>query len=206
MSISYVIIGITVVFSYLGFSNQNVFDKYKFNPFVIKRTKEWQRFVTHGFLHANWTHLLFNMLTLFFFAPNVESVFIQLFGTFLGQFYFVLLYFLAIILSSIYSYFKHINNAYYNAIGASGAVSAVLFTHIFFFPWDGKILIMMVLPMTPVVFGIVYLIYSAYMAKKGNDNIGHDSHFWGAVFGFIFPIIIKPTLFFYFINQFFLLS
>ena len=115
---------------------------------------------------------------------------------------FLFLYFSSIIISSIFSTIKHKNNPYYNAVGASGAVSAINFTFVFFYPWE-KILFFGVIPIPAIIFGAIFLIYSYIMGKRSADNIGHDAHFWGAVYGLIFPIIFKPELIKYFIANLF---
>lgn len=197
---TYIIIAFTSIVSYMALQNRVIFEKYLFNAYQTYNGKQLYRVVSHAFLHADFNHLLFNMLTLFFFGDYVESVFKIYFGK-LGISYYMLLYFLAIVLSTIPSIIKHRNNQFYNAVGASGAVSAVLFSYILLDPF-GKIYIFFIpIGIPAFIFGPAYLAYSAYMAKKGTDNIGHDAHFWGAVFGFIFPLILDYKLFFHFLNQ-----
>ncbi len=113
---------------------------------------------------------------------------------------FILLYLSSIVVSSIFSYIKNQNNPYYSAVGASGATSAIVFASIFFNPWN-KVYFFGVLPIPGIIFGVLYLIYSYRMSKKGTDNIGHDAHFWGAVFGFCFPILLEPSLLTHFLTQ-----
>lgn len=113
---------------------------------------------------------------------------------------FILLYFGGILASTLTTFFRNRNKQEYSAIGASGAVSAVVFASIFFSPF-GKILFFGVLPVPGIVFGILYLLYSSYMSKKGSDNINHDAHFWGAVYGFIFPLLMNFSLINIFIKQ-----
>jgi membrane associated rhomboid family serine protease len=113
---------------------------------------------------------------------------------------FVLLYLSAIIVSSLYSLAKYKDNYSYSAVGASGATSAIVFASIFFDPWN-MIYFFGVLPIPGILFGVIYLIYSYRMSRKGTDNIGHDAHFWGAVYGFTFPLFFKPELFKFFINR-----
>ena len=124
----------------------------------------------------------------------------SLFGT-LGPVYYVALYLLAIVVSGIPSFFKHRNNAYYAALGASGATSAIVFASILLYPTAKIGILFIPIGVPSPIFGILYLLYSAYMAKQGADNIGHDAHFYGAVFGFTFPLMLKPALFLYFIDQ-----
>ncbi len=193
---TYLIIAFTAIISILSFRNSAYFSKLQFNAYQIYHRKEWYRLLSHGFLHANWIHLIVNMLVLFIFGPVVENLFKQHgFGGSV-KFYpliFLLFYLSAIVLSSLLSLFKQRNNAWYNSVGASGAVSAIIFSYIFFNPWK-KIYIYGILPVPGIILGAVYLIYSQYMSKKNVDNINHDAHFIGAVFGFLFPVIMDYSL------------
>ena len=199
--ITWFIIGGTALISYMAFQNTNLMEKLRFNAVKIIHGKEYYRLVTHAFIHANWSHLIVNMLVLYFFGPVIESYFGYYFGIKANMLY-ILLYFGGILASNIWSIIKHRNDYYYNAVGASGAVSAVLFAFIFFDPLQ-KILIFFVLPLPGILFAVVYLAYSYQMSKRSNDNIAHDAHFLGALFGFIFPILLKPDLFETFINKLF---
>jgi len=199
--ITWFIIGITVLISYLAFQNPELMSKLQFNAAQIIHRKEYYRLVSHAFIHANWSHLGVNMLVLYFFGRNIETYFDYYFGRSANA-YFVLLYFGGILASNIWSLAKNRNNYYYNAVGASGAVSAVLFASIFFDPWN-LLYFFAIIPIPGIVFAIGYLFYSYYMSKKKNDNVAHDAHFLGAVFGFIFPILLKPSLFDKFIDNLF---
>ncbi|PLX02697.1 MAG: rhomboid family intramembrane serine protease, partial [Marinilabiliales bacterium] len=181
------------------FNRKELMYKFQFNAYQIVHRKQWYRIITHGFLHADWTHLIINMMVLYFFGRNVEYWIDAVPGA-NKYIYFPLLYFGAIIFSSGYSLYKHKDNHYYNALGASGATSAVLYTSIFFDPL-GKIYFYFAIPIPGIVFGVLYLAYSHYMSRKQVDNIGHDAHFWGAVFGFLFPLFMDVNLFSHFINQ-----
>lgn len=187
----YLIIGITVIISILAFYNEELFNKLKFNAYEIKNYREGWRFFSYGFLHAGWVHLFINMFVLYSFGDVVEGVFRYTFGL-KGIFYFVLLYAGSIIFSVLFDYRKHLDNPYYSAVGASGAVSAIVFSSIILYPSGSIYLFLIPIPIPSPVFGILYLIYSAYMSKKAQDNIGHSAHFWGAIFGVVFTIIIKP--------------
>jgi len=199
--ITWFIIGITVLISYMAFQNANLMAKLQFNAAQIIHQKEYYRLVSHAFIHANWTHLGVNMLVLYFFGRNIESYFDYYFGRSANA-YFVLLYFGGILASNIWSLAKNRNNYYYNAVGASGAVSAVLFTSIFFDPWN-LLYFFAVIPIPGILFAVGYLIYSYYMSRQKKDNVAHDAHFLGAVFGFLFPILLKPSLFHHFIDNLF---
>jgi membrane associated rhomboid family serine protease len=199
--ITYFIIGVTVLVSYLAFQNHELMDKLQFNAAKIIHRKQYYRLVSHAFIHANWSHLLVNMFVLFFFGRGIEQYFGYYFGN-RATVYFLLLYFGGILASNLWSLIKHQNNYYYNAVGASGAVSAMLFAFIFFNPWE-PLYFFGILPIPGILFAIGYLFYSYHMSKKSTDNVAHDAHILGAVFGFVFPIILRPGLFNQFIDQLF---
>jgi membrane associated rhomboid family serine protease len=173
----------------------------QFNAARVIHRKEYYRLITHAFIHANWSHLLVNMLVLFFFGRVIEYYFGLNFGN-RSTAYLLLLYFGGILASNIWSLIAQQNNYYYNAVGASGAVSAMLFASIFFSPLE-RVYLFMILPIPGIIFGVAYLFYSYQMSKKKTDNVAHDAHFLGAVFGFIFPILLKPSLFDSFIDKLF---
>jgi membrane associated rhomboid family serine protease len=196
--ITWLIIGITAVVSYLAFQNPALMEKLQFNAAQIVHRKQYYRLISHAFIHVSWTHLIVNMLVLFFFGRNVESYFGYFFGN-RAVLYYVILYVGGILVSNVWSLIRHQNDYYYNAVGASGAVSAVLFAFIFLDPWE-MLYLFAILPIPGIIFGVGYLIYSYQMGKRKADNVAHDAHFLGAVFGFIFPIILKPDLFARFIE------
>ncbi len=197
--ITYLIIATVCLVTISAFSKREVYFKLMFNPYQVKHSNQWYRFISHAFVHADWSHLLFNMLTLFFFGVFVEAAFAHYFGE-KATFLYVSEFILASIISSVPSFLKHKDNYSYNAVGASGAVSAILFTSILFNPLNKIYIFFIPIGIPAFIFGIFYLAYSAYMSKKNIDNIGHDAHFWGAVFGFVFPLALKPTLFVDFVN------
>jgi membrane associated rhomboid family serine protease len=173
------------------------------NPYQVIQKKEWYRILTHGFLHADWTHLIINMIVLYSFGSNVWKWFMQLsLSGYIDSpaLSYSLLYFGGIVISSLLTLIRHRNNRWYNSVGASGAVSAVVFTSIFFSPLD-RLYFFAVLPIPGIVFAILYLVYSSYMGRKNRDNINHDAHFLGAVYGFVFPILIDLDLLNSFIQQ-----
>lgn len=199
--ITLIIIGVTAVLSYLAFQNPGLMDKLQFNAAKVIHQKQYYRLVSHAFIHASWSHLLVNMFVLYFFGRGMEQYFQYYFGI-RATVYFLLLYFGGILASNIWSLIKHQNNYYYNAVGASGAVSAMLFASIFFNPWQ-ELLFFAVIPIPGILFAIGYLFYSYQMSNKSNDNVAHDAHLLGAIFGFVFPILLKPELFTRFIDQLF---
>ncbi len=192
--VTYLIIGFTCLVSIPAFGNEKMINNMVFYPARMKNGKELYRFLTHGVLHADYMHLIFNMLTLYFFGPYVE-------GGILGKFPFILLYVTALVASSMFDFFKHKDNYYYRSLGASGAVSAVLFVTIIVNPWARNICLFGVLCLPNIIFGIAYIAYSSYMDKRGGDNVGHNAHLWGGIYGFVFAAIARPDLLKSFIEQ-----
>jgi membrane associated rhomboid family serine protease len=199
--ITWFIIGITVVMSVMVFQSDKLMDKLQFNAALIIHKKEYYRLISHAFIHVGWSHLIVNMLVLYFFGRAVENYLSYLFGN-KAALYFIILYLGGILFSNLWGLIKNKNNYYYNAVGASGAVSAVLFSFIFLNPLE-LLYLFAIIPIPGIIFGIGYLFYSYQMGKRESDNIAHDAHFLGAVFGFVYPVILKPGLFENFINQLF---
>ena len=198
------IVIITSVVSVTAFSNKTLFNRLLFNPYQTYHRKEWYRIITHGFLHANWVHLIINMFVLFSFGATIEASFRLMADKTWMNFpilWYVIFYFASIVISSLTTLRKHKDNVWYNSVGASGAVSAVLFCCIFFQP-NMTLLFMGVLPIKAYIFGPLYLFYTWYAARQSNDNINHDAHLLGAVFGFCFPMMIDVKLIGWFLNQF----
>jgi len=181
----------TVIISIMAFNNNDLFRKLLFNAYLIKNKKQWYRFFSYALVHSGWMHLIINMYVLWSFGDKVEYVLKNNFGL-QGILYYALLYVGSIIFSTLFDFRKHKDDPYYNAVGASGAVSAVVFASILLYPSGSIFIFPIPFPLPSWVFGIAYLIYSAYMGKKGQDNIGHNTHFWGAVFGIIFTVIALP--------------
>jgi len=200
-----IIVIITTVISISAFSNRALFDRLQFNPYQTYHRREWYRIITHGFLHANWPHLIINMLVLFSFGGTVEVAFrVMTYQTWMKHpiLWYIIFYFLSLIISSLTTLRKHKDNVWYNSVGASGAVSAVLFCCIFFDP-HMTLLFMGIVPIKAFIFGPLYLLYTAYAARKANDNINHDAHLLGAVFGFCFPLMIDFRLIQWFLEKLF---
>jgi membrane associated rhomboid family serine protease len=195
-----VFIILTSLISIYAFFNQEVFDRLKFNPYAIRHHGQGWRFFTYGLVHADWVHLFINMFVLYSFGKAVIDAYHYYFDI-KGYFFFVLLYVGGIVFSVLFDYGKHKEDAYYNAVGASGAVSAVLFASILLYPTGSVYLFPIPFPLPSVVFGILYLVYSAVMARRGKGNIGHSAHFWGAIFGIAFTVALKPILALSFWNQ-----
>jgi membrane associated rhomboid family serine protease len=191
-SITFIIILINVIISLVAFRDQDAFYKLCFWPERVWHDREWIRILSGGFLHANMTHLFFNMFSLFFFGPFVEDSFMSEFGS-AGHTAFIIFYVAAIVFANIPDLLEHKNDQNYRAVGASGAVSAVIFASILYNPVTT--IYVFFFPVTAYLFGVLFLAYSAYMSRRQMDNIGHLAHFSGAVFGIIFPLIFQPTLF-----------
>ncbi len=201
--VTYTIIAITCLLSYLAFNDGALREKYLFFPYRIAQEGSAYRFLTGGFLHADFQHLIFNMLSLYLIGRHVEEWFYTAFDNHSS---FIMLYLGGIAVAGLPDYFQHRANPYYRALGASGAVSGTVFALIFVDPWDIKLGFFFFPPIIPaVVFGVLYLLFSSYMAKQSRDNIGHTAHFWGGVWGFFFTftiaIIKRPDLVQVFIDK-----
>ncbi len=195
---NYIVI-LTVIVSLFAFSNKELMLRLIFNPYMVTEHRQWYRFITSGFIHADFIHLLVNMLVLWSFGRVVENDFTLIFGT-QATYYFIVLYLGGIIISITPSYKRNKHNAAYNALGASGGVSSVLFAAILLRPLD-KIYLYGIIGLPAIIMGVAYLAYSYYMDKKGGTHINHDAHFWGAVYGLLFPVLLEPKLAIFFIDQ-----
>lgn len=184
-----VIIIITVIISMLAWQNSAIMGRLIFDPLSIRRFHQYDRFLTSGFIHADAMHLLFNMFTLYFFGRVMEHFYISQLGS-LG---FVLFYSLAIIISSIPDYIKYKNNSKFLSLGASGGVSAVLFSFILLEPWE-MLYFFGIIPMPAIIFAVIYVGYSTYANRRGGSYINHLAHLAGAAFGVIATIIIEPSV------------
>lgn len=190
--ISYIIIVITTVLSVLAFRNKLIFDGLKFNAYFIKNSNEWYRFFSYGLIHADWMHLIINMMVMYSFGSIVEKYFSYYLDS-KSIYFFAFFYVSALAISVLFSYKKHNNEIFYNAVGASGAVSAIVFSSIILHP-QGRIMLMFLpIPIPSPIFGILYLVFSYIMAKKSTSNIGHDAHFWGAIYGIVYTLVAIPN-------------
>ncbi|MEJ8802572.1 rhomboid family intramembrane serine protease [Pontibacter sp. H249] len=191
MSVTLILIIITVGISIYAWKNESLMHQWIFQPYAVQRDNSWYRFVTSGFLHADFTHLFFNMFTFFFFGNNVEYTFKAIFGPTTGILVYLLIYIGAIVVSDIPTFFKHRNDPPYRALGASGGVAAIVFSSILFYPTQ-DICLYAILCIPGFILGILYLVYSYYSGKKMGDNINHDAHLYGAVYGFVLSLILVP--------------
>lgn len=200
MYVTYIILFITIAASVFAMGNETWFARLRFNAYDVKHANQWYRFFTYGFLHAGWMHLAINMLVLYSFGVIVEQFFAYYFPE-KAAYYFIMLYLGGLILSILPAYGKHKNDVFYNAVGASGAISAVVFSSIILHP-TGKIFLFFIpVPIPAPIFGVLYIAYEYYMARNSRDNIGHDAHLWGAIFGLVFTIALKPGLAGMFLQQ-----
>ncbi len=201
MTLTILLIGLTCLISIPAFSNGEMKYRLLHYPYLETHNGEWYRILTSGFIHADWVHLFINMFVLYQFGGIVESIYVdQLFGPMWGRVLFLVMYLVGIVFANLPSLGKHKDNQRYSALGASGAVSGVLYAYILFAPWS-MLGLFGIIPVPAIVFGVLYLIYSSYAAKHSRDNIGHDAHFYGALFGFFFTLALKPALFSAFLSK-----
>lgn len=197
MSITIIIIIVTALLSIIAFYKEGEMERLVFWPYLINEKRQYYRFISSGFIHADWMHLGFNMITLYYFGRITEQV-LQInvgFGYFIG------LYVLSMIVADLPTYFKHKENPEYRALGASGAVSAVLFSSILYAPWSKIYIFFIPIGIPAFIFGGIFLIFSVYMNKKGGGNINHNAHFWGAIFGIVYTIVVLPEIVPHFIDS-----
>ncbi len=184
--ITMLLIAINVIVSLIGFNNGNTINQLIMWPYGVKRAKQYYRFISSGFIHADFIHLFFNMFTLYSFGRAVEIYFREYeLG---GSIAYIALYLLGLIVSDLPTYVKQQDNQQYRSLGASGAVSAVVFACILFNPWG--LIRLYGIPFPFIAYAILYLIYCVYMAKRGIGNINHDAHLWGSVFGFVITVLL----------------
>lgn len=194
-----IIIVLTCVISLIAFYQEGLMEDLAMYPYELRTRRQYYRFLTSGFVHADWMHLLFNMYSFYWVGIAVESIFVQISS---WRYMFPLYYGLGIVVSSIPYYFRHRFDPNRLAVGASGAVSACIFSIILIDPWAP--IGVLFIPMRLIVYGILFLAISAYMARRDSGTgggIAHGVHFWGAVYGFVFPIILEPSLFTSFIQK-----
>ena len=199
--VTLILILITSLVSILCFTGTLNINALKFNAHHVWHRKQWHRMLSYGLVHGGWGHLFFNMLTLYFFGTVVERYFQSAFGHTSGIILYVVLYVSAIAVSTVGDLLKYRNDYGYSAVGASGAVSAVLFASILFEPKMGIYIYLIPIPVPGYIFAPLYLLYCWYMAKRNMDNIGHTAHFWGAVYGLLFPLVCRPDIFHHFLAQ-----
>lgn len=179
------IIVLNILFSLIGFKNDIFFEKYRFHIGSIK-AGDYYRLLSSGFLHVNTTHILFNMFTLYFFVNIVVGI--------LGTNSFLFLFIGSLLAGNLFGYYFHYKDSYYSAVGASGAVTGVLFSALLLYPEIELMLFLIPIPIPGYLFGIVYLLYTLYGMKTQNDNIGHTAHFGGAIGGIVITLFLIPNV------------
>lgn len=185
----------TIITSIYAFNDPTLFGKFMLHPYSVSRRYKIYTLITSGLIHADWMHLIFNMMTFFFFAFQLEAM--------IGSWQFGVVYFTGLILSDIPSVIKHKNDMWYNSLGASGAISAVLFSYILLQPFSSMIIFPLPIPIWAIIFGPLYLLYCVYASRQSRDNINHDAHFFGALTGLIVTVLIVPGVIPHFLGQLF---
>ncbi len=193
MTLTIILIAVTVIVSIVAWNSPERLSQWMMNPYRVKNNREYYRFISSGLIHHDYIHLLFNMITLYYFGTVVEQIFRVFYGD-RGYLYFLVLYFAGMIIADIPSYFKYRNSPAYNSLGASGAVSAVLFSSILFNPVNKISIIFIPIGIPGFIFGFLFLLYSYYEGKRMAGNVNHDAHIYGALFGIFFTIILYPSV------------
>lgn len=188
LSINLLIVAVTCLVSWLAFNNPRLAERLILWPPAVDRQKQYDRLVTHGFIHADWMHLIFNMVTLWSFGRAMEKFYIERIGA-IGYLAF---YLSAIVIAILPTYMRHRHDAGYRSLGASGAVSAVLFAFILLAPWSPIYLFFIPIGIPAFLFAAIYVGYSIWMDKRGGDNINHSAHLFGAAYGIVFTLIVEP--------------
>ena len=187
--INLLLVAITVIVSWVAFNNRKLADRLVLWPPAIDRHRQYERLLTYGFIHADIGHLAFNMITLFFFGGRIEAEMVRQTGS---MFTYPLFYLAALAVSILPSYLKNQKNPNYLSLGASGAVSAVLFAFILIKPWN--LILVMFIPAPAILYAVFYVGYSIWMDKKGGDNVNHSAHLAGAAFGVMFMLFMEPQV------------
>jgi membrane associated rhomboid family serine protease len=182
------LIVVTSLVSYFAFSNPRLMNALILWPPAVTRGHQWHRLLSYGVVHADFAHLLFNMITLYFFGSVMERVY----APYIGPFGYLLFYLGGLLVAILPSYIRHRNDADYRSLGASGAVSAVLFGYILIEPWS--LLLVFFVPVPAIVFAVLYVGYTIWMERRGTDRINHTAHLWGAVYGVVFTLLLEPRI------------
>lgn len=192
MSITLILIIVTGLISYKAFNDPVFASKTAHYPYEEKRNKSYYRWLTSGFVHGDWTHLLINLFVFYSFGESIENVFTAKFGPLWGRLGFLLLYFGSMLIADMFTYFKHQDNPSFRSVGASGAISGVVFAFVLFSPLS-MLLVMFIIPMPAILFAVLYVAYSFYASRTGmHAMFDHDAHLWGGLAGLIITIILIP--------------
>ena len=193
--ITYALIGITCLVSWMAFNNRKLADRLILWPPAIDKHRQYDRLVTYGFIHADFMHLLFNMMTLYFFGRQIEV----LMNGLVGVWAYPVFYVSALVVSILPTYLKNQHNPNYLSLGASGAVSAVLFAFILIAPW--QLIFVFFFPLPAIVFAVLYVGYSIWMDRRGGDRINHSAHLAGAAYGILFMLLMDSRVLGHFLQQ-----
>ncbi|MBL7726192.1 MAG: rhomboid family intramembrane serine protease [Dinghuibacter sp.] len=193
-TITLAIVVVTVIVSLISFNNNKLMGDLIFDPVRVSSQRQFYRFFTSGFIHADYMHLAFNMISLYFFGGFVEDAFAAIFGLTKGKLLFVIMYVAALYVSLLPTYRKHKHNQYYLGLGASGAVSAVIFAGLLIAPANEVYLYFIPIGIPGFIFAPLYLAFSAFLERRGQDNINHSAHIWGALFGLAFILFAGYVL------------
>lgn len=194
MLMTTILIAVTMLVSWQAFDKPKLMQRLILWPPAVERQRQYERLLTHGFVHADWPHLLFNMLTLYIFGRQIE----QVLSSMMGPLGFLFFYVSAIVVAILPTYLRHRRDANYSSLGASGGVSAVLFAFILLAPWTR---IYVPIPMPAIVYAVGYVGYSFWMDRRGGDNINHSAHLSGAIYGMLFMLLVDSRVGPYFLQQ-----
>jgi len=198
LSVTVILVLVTALVSWRAFSDRALLDRLLLWPPAITRRHQYERLLTYGFVHADWRHLVFNMITLWSFGGVVEPEF----SGWITPLGFAGFYLSAVVVSILPTYLSQRGNPGYRSLGASGGVSAVLFSAILFDPWMRLFIIPIPIPISASLFAVLYIGYSVWMDRRGGDNVNHSAHLWGAAYGVLFTLVLQPRVLDHFLDQF----
>lgn len=201
MEITYGLMIVIGLVTYVAWQKPELHRRLMLNPYDTIRGKQYYRLLTSGFVHNSSMHLFLNLFTLYFMGKGVETIFARSFGS-VGAILYVILFITAVIVANIPTTLKYKDSPHYNSLGASGAVSALVLAFILNDPLQ-ELELYFFIPIPGYLLGVLFIIYSVVMSKRNVDNINHDAHLFGALYGMIFMLVLRPETFSHFINQLF---